>query len=1045
MPNRSFLQHWRDLGHSTAFLLASFVLVGLVLTIVTIHAIVDTYREVRRQAEANALALVTVLASDLASQLQSFDLFLQQLARGIDATTLRLPTDAAASFDLPAESALRQSLRGVAILDATGALKDSLGLEFDAPLPTERARLLQWHANASLNEAFISKPSPALQAQQPEMLYLSRGLRRLDGSLAGAVIGIFDQSALLARIESLALSERDGWMLVRADGEILLRMPRETVQVQPELRAAVQHRYLGAPTGVFRGPSITDGVDRVHAYREVSGFPAAVVLGRNIGEIVAPWRSKAILLATLVVLLDAALIALVWLWRRDVLRHRQAHRESQRNEALFRGAMRGAGIGTLLYDPDGKIVHVNPAACRMLGYDESELLGTSWVDYTHPDPGPPNPGIRHQLVKGDLEFYESVRRLVRKDGSDFWALISLSADHLAQSGPVLIAQIQNIDDRIRAEEARDALLAQLNATTRELNDEKSLLQVTLATIGDAVITTDVRGRVRFMNPAAESTTGWPLPMAYGRPLSEVARLHDLETELRLPDLVTHCLSLRDGFSETAVLRSNDGGRREIEARVAPIRGPDQEIVGVVLVYQDVTEARVLQRELLHFSAHDALTGLPNRSAFQVRVEAKLRDAYETGRTHVLVHLDLDRFKLINDIAGSAAGDACLRQVAATLRARLREDDFLARLGSDEFGVILCDCHIEQGRPVVERMLTALAETEFPWEDRTYALHMSAGVTEISGTADSVSVLMGEADIACYAAKRGGGNRVQLYQPGHGEALQRQRELHVAADLRQAISEDRFVLYAQRIFACQDPDELRYEVLLRMKCEQNGVIAPIDFVPVAEHYDMMVNVDRWVLKESLQALAPRIASVPQLRLHVNLSANSLNDPGFLKEIISLVRSSPLAPEMLTFEITETALVSNMSHATRVISALRHMGCAVALDDFGIGLSSFSYLRTFPVDLVKIDGSFICNMAHSAVDRSIAQSIHSIARVLGAQTIAEAVEDMNTFEVVKSLEIEYAQGYGLHRPEPLEDILEQHAAQYGSPRMRHERHQGKSSLP
>src|SRR5690606_36154947 len=217
-------------------------------------------------------------------------------------------------------------------------------------------------------------------------------------------------------------------------------------------------------------------------------------------------------------------------------------------------------------------------------------------------------------------------RLVRKDGSDFWALISLSADHLAQSGPVLIAQIQNIDDRIRAEEARDALLAQLNATTRELNDEKSLLQVTLATIGDAVITTDVRGRVRFMNPAAESTTGWPLPMAYGLPLSEVARLHDLETELRLPDLVTHCLSLRDGFSETAVLRSNDGGRREIEARVAPIRGPDQEIVGVVLVYQDVTEARVLQRELLHFSAHDALTGLPNRSAFQVRVEAKLRDA-----------------------------------------------------------------------------------------------------------------------------------------------------------------------------------------------------------------------------------------------------------------------------------------------------------------------------------------------------------------------------------------------------------------------------------
>lgn len=1024
MPNRSLAQYWRKLIRSTTFLFAAFVLVGLVLTIITINTIAEAHREIRHQAAEHASALVSVLASDLAAQLQSVDHLLDHVVEQVDPDRLTLPDDWIRYAAPPEWGMAGESMRMLAVLDANGQPVQYLAYKAGVEPPALLPETLEQHREHVMVRPHVS----VAEVDGTRIFRFSRPVLRRDGSLAGVVVGIFDPSVLVSALQKLIFAEHDAWLLMRDDGEVLMRVPMGRTANTPEQQLLLRQRYTKTAKGIYDGPSIIDGVERLHAYSQLPNFPLVVLFARDVSRVLAPWKGKAILLGSFAVLLLVALIALGFLYRRDLLRHQQLHRESMRNEAMFRGALRGAGIGTVLYDPDGLIKHINPAACRMLGYEEAELVGTRLLSYAYHDPPQPEPQMRERLLRGEIDFFQVKQRLVRKDGSIFWALVSLSADHTAEPGPVLIAQVQDIDEQMNTENQRAELVERLNETTRALNEEKTLLQVTLANIQDAVITTDVRGKVRFMNPTAESTTGWPLATARGHSLDEVVRLHDLESGLHLPDLVEQCLAHGGLVHQTAILRGHDGARREVEARVAPIRDGDS-VTGVVLVYQDVTEARRLVRELLHYAAHDALTNLPNRSAFQVRLEAKLRDARETGRTHALVHLDLDRFKIINDTAGSAAGDAALRQVAATLRTGLREEDVLARLGSDEFGVILHGCSREQAQPIVERMLQALSDSDFPWEDRTYQLTMSAGVTEISPAADSPSILMSEADIASYVAKRAGGNRVAQYQNDQGEALERQRELHVVADLRRALNEDRFALYAQRVIACNNPDELRYELLLRMKDPHNGFIPPDHFVPAAESYEMMSQLDRWVLKQSLERLAPAIAAIPNLYVHINLSANSLNDIRFLEEIVPLLRASPLPGERITFEITETALVSSMSHAARMIGVLRHMGCSVALDDFGTGLSSFNYLRTFPVDMVKIDGMFIHNIAHSVVDRRIAQSIQSIAQVMGARTVAEAVEDATTLEIVHSLQIDYAQGYGLHRPERFEGILKRLAQVQG----------------
>ena len=445
---------------------------------------------------------------------------------------------------------------------------------------------------------------------------------------------------------------------------------------------------------------------------------------------------------------------------------------------------------------------------------------------------------------------------------------------------------------------------------------------------------------------------------------------------------------------------------------------------LIVQFQDIMARREAEERLRYNATHDDLTGLLNRSAFEQKLEEALVASRDTGIRHALAFVDLDRLKMINDSAGHVAGDALLRSVAGALPSFLREGDVIGRIGGDEFGIILHGCSLDDATVILEEFNTAASAIQFPWEGRSYSVGASIGVTEITSSSRSTSAVLAQADVACLTAKMAGRNRVSLYRPEQSEAVDRHREISVAAGIKLAIEEGRFRLFAQRIAACADPTQQRYEVLVRMLDRDGTVIPPSVFIPAAERYDLIGAIDRWVVQEALTMIG-RVESLNRhTRIHLNLSAASIGDASFVAHVIEVLEGSGVTPGILVFEITETALVSNMAVAATTVGRLREMGCQIALDDFGAGLSSFNYLRQFPVDIVKIDGSFVHNMTANAVDLYIVKSIHQIAQELGAQTVAEFVEDQATFELVSSMGITFAQGYLIHRPEPFDTILADH---------------------
>ncbi|WP_131829764.1 EAL domain-containing protein, partial [Teichococcus deserti] len=437
----------------------------------------------------------------------------------------------------------------------------------------------------------------------------------------------------------------------------------------------------------------------------------------------------------------------------------------------------------------------------------------------------------------------------------------------------------------------------------------------------------------------------------------------------------------------------------------------------------VSSLRAMQRELEFSALHDALTGLPNRRKFEAVLVEAVDSARERGLEHALCFIDLDRFKIVNDTAGHAAGDALLRVVAGLLCRELKPNDLVARLGGDEFAIILFDRPAEAAMAELDRLLHAIAAVPFLWEGRAYPMTASMGVVAITAGSETRNTVMKQADVACYAAKHAGRNRIIAYAQDAREGAARHREIIMAAELREALRENRFRLHAQRIAAIRPGGHAHHELLLRMVARDGSLVSPALFIPVAERYDLMAEIDRWVLAEVLQRRAPALAAVPDLALAINISANSLNDPGFLAFFLGLLEASALPPAALTLEITETALVSNIDQARGIIDRIRAQGCRVALDDFGAGLSSFGYLRAFRVDGLKIDGTFIRNLPDSPIDLAIVRSITRIAREIGAATVAEFVEDAAILDLLAGLGVDCAQGYAIDRPQELDALLPQ----------------------
>jgi len=525
-----------------------------------------------------------------------------------------------------------------------------------------------------------------------------------------------------------------------------------------------------------------------------------------------------------------------------------------------------------------------------------------------------------------------------------------------------------------------------------------------------------------MNPVAERLTGWPLAEAHQRPVAEVFAVVDEATGAPIADPVARALSEASAIEAegNVVLLCRGAESIAIDYSVAPIRDRTARTVGAVLVVQDMSRERQYAARLSNLASHDPLTGLLNRREFEQRVRATVEHREAEEGQHAVLYLDLDQFKVVNDTSGHAAGDELLRQVGALLRPRLREGDVLARLGGDEFGVLLPHCPPSPALRIAEALRKAIVDFRFAWKNRSFTIGVSIGLVNLAEGPHTLASVLSAADAACYLAKDKGRNRVQVYRPEDDEVALRRGEMEWVNRLHRALAEDRLCLYAQPMHAMHSTgtEVLHQELLVRLIDENDELIQPITFIPAAERYHLMPSIDRWVIRTAFRLLADSRAAGDASALAgtyaINLSGASIGDDQFLDYVRESFARFRIPHRAICFEITETTAVTSLSKAAEFIGAMREPGCRFALDDFGVGVSSFTYLKQLPVDYIKIDGSFVRNMLHDPVDAAMVEAIHRIGRVMGKQTIAESVETAATLEALRSVGVDFAQGNAIAPP-------------------------------
>lgn len=457
--------------------------------------------------------------------------------------------------------------------------------------------------------------------------------------------------------------------------------------------------------------------------------------------------------------------------------------------------------------------------------------------------------------------------------------------------------------------------------------------------------------------------------------------------------------------------------------VSAVRDGNGQYQHAITHVQDITEARQLSTELSYQATHDSLTSLVNRHEFEVRIESALLTAQRDDREHAICYLDLDQFKVINDTCGHVAGDELLRQISNLLRSKVRNNDTIARPGGDEFGLLMEGCPLVQAHRAAENLRTAIEDFQFVWDDIRFRIGVSIGVVLIDSESSGVTEVLQQADTACYAAKDKGRNRVHLFLREDEELAKRRGEMRWVTEIQAALETDRYRLYVQPIVPVHltESGYEHYEVLIRMIDANGGEIPPGAFLPAAERYGLAARIDRWVLSHLLEWLANNRAVAERVSMFsVNLSGLTLANELFLGYAIHLLKESQVPTNKICFEITETAVISNLSQATRFISTLKDLGCLFALDDFGSGLSSFAYLKSLPVDYLKIDGMFVRDVHIDPINRALVKSINDVGKVMGKRTIAEFVENNDVLEVLAELNVDYGQGYGIGKPFPLDEL-------------------------
>lgn len=635
-----------------------------------------------------------------------------------------------------------------------------------------------------------------------------------------------------------------------------------------------------------------------------------------------------------------------------------------------------------------------------------------WVNNLHPDDKIRIESAVEDAING-IRAFDTEFRIVWSDGSTHHIRATARVTRDEQGKALKMVGV-NWD------------VSRISRLSRELAEQHELLRVTLQSIGDSVITTNAQGEVTWLNPAAERMTGWSTKEALGRPLSQVFHIVNEDSRLQAENPVATCLEQGKivELANHTLLISRNGDEFGIEDSAAPIRNEQNELLGVVLVFHDVTEQRRLSGEISYQATHDALTGLLNRTEFETRLRHLLHKTHEDKSQHAVMYIDLDQFKIVNDSCGHTAGDQLLQQVSQLLSKTVRSRDTLARLGGDEFGIILEHCSTDQAQRVAQQICEKMEDFRFHIDERRFRIGTSIGLVAMDNRWPTTAALMQAADTSCYAAKEAGRNRVHTWFDTDISMHARHGQMQWATRIEQALDENQFELYAQRIESLTEPSQkLHAEVLLRMIDVDGTIVLPGAFLPAAERFNLASRIDRWVLRRAIDWLltSPENSNCVDM-LAINLSGQSIGDRAFHRHAIEMLsEAGEKICGKICLEITETAAITNLADASLFIEQVSNLGIRIALDDFGAGASSFGYLKNLAVDILKIDGQFIRDLIDDPLDDAAVRCFVDVAKLLNIKTVAEFVDKPEILARIHEIGIDYAQGFLLHKPEPIDTAL------------------------
>lgn len=657
---------------------------------------------------------------------------------------------------------------------------------------------------------------------------------------------------------------------------------------------------------------------------------------------------------------------------------------------------------------DEKILLANESAASLIGLESAQLIGRETADLVKPAYRALFRNTMAKRLAGEDVPRRLDIQLINGDETGLW--VEAQSTNIEFHGhPAIITVARDVSHRKSLEVS--------------LSRSKRQAQYTLESIAEGVITTDNNGHIDYMNQSAEALIGTNRDDAVGHRIGELFKLVDDADRRPLGDPVERSLAMRRrvNMGRRAVMISNDGEQEHpVEISASPIRGPGSSISGTVVVFHDVSEIRGLTRQMSYQATHDPLTGQINRREFERRLDEAMDSAHSEEAVHMLFYMDLDRFKAVNDSCGHLAGDNMLKEVAGLIKEQVRDSDIVGRLGGDEFGAILIGCPIEKARQIATDICNAVADYRFVWKDKIFNIGISIGLVQITHVSGTIQDVMSAADSACYVAKQQGRGQVHVYS-ARDEAIARERgDIQWLRKLQSALHEDSFELAIQPIIAMGGGVESgpALEVLIRLPDGRGRSADTAEFLRPAERYQLMPQIDRWVINATLAAISGGEIKVPSGRnCAINLSGQTLGDDSILGFVVDALDRTGVAPSTICFEVTESAILSNVQHAQRFIEVLHGIGCEFSLDDFGSGLGSFSSLKHLPIDYLKIDGAYTRNLNSDQVNQEMVAAMIKLARTMKFRIVAEQVERQEDFDWLRDSGVDFIQGRFIEAPTPL----------------------------